>query len=468
MLKGESRRIVRQYVVVPTIALALASCSLFRPYSFYPAAPDDARSDIDIAIGYANSVRDSYLGAADDQASLSTLGGPTLIAIGAAAAGLGITGTSGNALTALTLSGAAGYGTLNWLRSPTREEAYVLGSRALTCVINAAQPAQSLSPAQRRQLKEAIGLVPIGTDDPTINLRGALANAQQQLALLKTAYAAFTTRADASLALTQSNRNISTIIDRADSMIAADLQVLQNGQDLDAKFSAAAANVMNGVAAVEDAVDAAVRSSVPSLATLPAVISQIQNSVTTTTVKTPAPAPAPSPGPSPPPLDQRVTPATAAALADLNTQAQQVDSYLRNTVASAAATVSDLTTAAQASSPPPVAVPAANCLTDLAQLPLGLTLSVTAVSLDPAAGGTWNVIVTGGKAPYYVNPSGAQAPAALTVSSPTASSGVFLITIHADANKVAAPSADTTYTWVITDSAASAQQLSVTVKKPSS
>ena len=105
-------------VIVVMVMLVFTGCSVVNPYVF----PDKPKPDVlrgkgvpmDDALRYSSEAKDKYRGALRDQATLQSLLGIGLIPLSAAAIGLGATGGNPQAILALGLAGASGFGTGAW------------------------------------------------------------------------------------------------------------------------------------------------------------------------------------------------------------------------------------------------------------------------------------------------------------------------------------------------------------------
>jgi hypothetical protein len=94
----------------------------------------------DKAVAYARTAEGEYVEAAANLAKLSTGMGSLMIPLAAAGTGIGITSGSATALTALGLSGAAGYGMGTWLGDKSRQSLYLQAAEATVCAVKATSP----------------------------------------------------------------------------------------------------------------------------------------------------------------------------------------------------------------------------------------------------------------------------------------------------------------------------------------
>ena len=123
----------------------LAGCSsLYDPHITLNDTPSGAVS-FEAAEIYANDAKDKYREALGEYSRFNKLLGASLIPLGAATLGLGITGASSTAVTALGLTGATGFGLGSWLQSTPTQQAYIGGHNATNCAIEAMLPLKVVS-----------------------------------------------------------------------------------------------------------------------------------------------------------------------------------------------------------------------------------------------------------------------------------------------------------------------------------
>ncbi len=99
---------------------------------------------------YARARQDAYIKAMVDDTVLSDRIALGLLPMGAAVLGLGVTGTTGDPIMALALSGATGYGLGTWFTNKARREVFKVGATATGCVIAAAAPLDVSKEKQKR------------------------------------------------------------------------------------------------------------------------------------------------------------------------------------------------------------------------------------------------------------------------------------------------------------------------------
>lgn len=126
--------------------------------------PICANPEMQHAFAYAEYAKDQYGDAGKQYGSISGTLGVALIPMGAAAAGLGITGQSGVPVTSLGLAAATGLGLGTWLQSPPREATYAHGQLAIECILDVFQP-YCQSECAKRQLINALYGIQYGATD---------------------------------------------------------------------------------------------------------------------------------------------------------------------------------------------------------------------------------------------------------------------------------------------------------------
>ncbi len=89
---------------------------------------------------YANKVKEDYKDSIGDQELLRNGLALGLIPLTASVLGLAITGASGDAVTALSLTGATGLGLGYWFASPEKNKVYTAGYKAIGCAVIALRP----------------------------------------------------------------------------------------------------------------------------------------------------------------------------------------------------------------------------------------------------------------------------------------------------------------------------------------
>lgn len=185
----EMRPTIHSPWILPTVVffgLSISGCaSVFNPYVTWDRPTPKPGEEITLkdGIDYANDGKEKYKAAIGDQAWLTNSLGVGLIGLGAAALGLGIAGVSGDAITALGLTGAAGFATGTWLSSRPRQSVYIEGIKGLTCAVEAVLPL-NFSPKDRAELRRNL-FEPDSLDNPILDR--IVVNMIDQIGKLKTA-----------------------------------------------------------------------------------------------------------------------------------------------------------------------------------------------------------------------------------------------------------------------------------------
>ena len=124
-------------------AVFAPGCSLMNSHVTWQAPKtSEIRQDVSLpyAIAYADMAKAAYRKKLGENAALTKWMGIGLIPLAAAAAGVGVTGASTDAFTALSLTGAAGLGLATWLDSKPEQRALVVGYNATSCAVDAVLP----------------------------------------------------------------------------------------------------------------------------------------------------------------------------------------------------------------------------------------------------------------------------------------------------------------------------------------
>lgn len=141
--------------------------------------PDATALTLDYAIKYAYSARAAYKNALGNQSQLASWLGIGLIPISAAALGLGITGKSPGAITALGLTGASGYAVGTWLYSKPNQRAWVVGYNATTCAVDAILPLLYVQ-KNENEIKPAV----MTLDSAVVSVEAGIGDVRKQLLLI--------------------------------------------------------------------------------------------------------------------------------------------------------------------------------------------------------------------------------------------------------------------------------------------
>ena len=152
------RTIAAGFIVIALIGLP-ACRTMYDPVARDPVnqkllIAGESTKTYESAIKYARAKQEAYIYAMVRDAVISDRVALGLLPLGAAALGLGISGTSGDPLTALGLAGATGYGLGTWFTSKARREVFGVGAGALGCVVVAAAPL-NIDPNKKGAIGEA-------------------------------------------------------------------------------------------------------------------------------------------------------------------------------------------------------------------------------------------------------------------------------------------------------------------------
>jgi len=145
----------RQWIAVTSLATVLSSaCASVPPRQSAPPAPAVKRTYLE-ARDAADALWADYSRRARVQTKITNGLYLWLSAIATAIVGLGVTGTSGNPITALALSGAYSYGAVTWFVRPEHLAVYKAGADGLRCIRDKSRPLGSAD-QYARTLEEAV------------------------------------------------------------------------------------------------------------------------------------------------------------------------------------------------------------------------------------------------------------------------------------------------------------------------
>jgi hypothetical protein len=119
-----------------------SGCAIFLPY-VYPSANNRSDESLAKAIAYANDAKAQYLTAQNAYCGTATIIPLVAIPLAATGLGLGITGTTGAAVTALGLAAGTSVAGGVWIQNKPREMAYNLGYQAINCLLQSVEPFQA-------------------------------------------------------------------------------------------------------------------------------------------------------------------------------------------------------------------------------------------------------------------------------------------------------------------------------------
>lgn len=256
--RGDPRSILA-VVALSTILIVLSGCaSWFNPHVTWSRVPD-TQADITLQDGFNTADRaiDEYKKAIGEQAILNSVSGVSLIALSAAALGVGITEASAEAVTALGLSAAAGYGAATWLSSKPRQLVYAAGIKAMTCAKDAMLPLD-LPSDQKDDLRN--GLDSLGSS--ISDLSRSITNVNEAITKVE------------KLPTTQPEltRPAKEDVVRAREIVAEANTVLEEGYSLQSEVHRAGRTLISAVDRIGADVDAAIVQTIPDLTALSGII----------------------------------------------------------------------------------------------------------------------------------------------------------------------------------------------------
>lgn len=123
------------------IMLPLVGCGTLNPHVTWKQSKwEGSTHSLPDAIDYADKAKKAYKKALGSQEQLRSWLGIGLIPLAAAATGIGIMGGPPGAITAIGLTGAAGFGVGQWLESKPAQRAWVAGYNATSCSVDVMLP----------------------------------------------------------------------------------------------------------------------------------------------------------------------------------------------------------------------------------------------------------------------------------------------------------------------------------------
>lgn len=371
-------------VLVVCSSLAVSGCSLLNPYVTWER-PQSEDPSLQNGIDYANRAKDAYNAAVGDQALLTNGLALGLIPLSAAAIGLGIHQVSGEAVTALGLTGAAAFGAGTWLSSTPRQRIYVAGVKAMSCAVSAILPLDlSVSQLQSdlQDLNDAISPVRTARDD----VGTLVATIEEDSANL---------RVEPALVARAKQE-----IDTASALLETATQTYDTGVVLKQEVSRAGQTIVNAVDDIAADVNEAIVETQPDLSKLPEIINSLAQISTQFTAPPEPPAAPAEPGERP----EDALVASGEFVKNLRTEAlegQLADALRRlkeriETLASAARPVAATVNSVNAAKPIET-LKACGVATD--QLATDITLEPPG-PIKMAQGETKGLLIKGGKPPF--------------------------------------------------------------------
>ena len=269
----EGNRVRDRHILAVGLAAALGGCSLWNPHVTWERpsitadgiATEKPYNEITIsdAIAYANRGKEAYKQAAGEQEELKSALALGLIPLSAAAVGLGVHEVSGEAITALGLTGAAGLGLGTWFNNEPYKTIYIAGARALGCAVEAVAPLD-LNRSLIDQLRIDLGDIPdaAGLNDHMSALHTAKGAAESALR-----------------AFDPNGTDTGPLVERAEDDIdaAADLlaladQTYRSARALERRIAEGGPLLMEAVDRIAAEVDEALIANAPDLNALPEII----------------------------------------------------------------------------------------------------------------------------------------------------------------------------------------------------
>lgn len=269
----EGNRVRHRHILAVGLAAALGGCSLWNPHVTWErpsitadgTATEKPYNEITIsdAIAYANRGKEAYKQAAGEQEELKSALALGLIPLSAAAVGLGVHEVSGEAITALGLTGAAGLGLGTWFNNEPYKTIYIAGARALGCAVEAVAPLD-LNRSLIDQLRIDLGDIPrsAGLNDHMSALHTARGAAESALR-----------------AFDPNGTDTGPLVERAEDDIdaAADLlaladQTYRSARALERRIAEGGPLLMEAVDRIAAEVDEALIANAPDLNALPEII----------------------------------------------------------------------------------------------------------------------------------------------------------------------------------------------------
>ena len=271
----EGNRVRHRHILTVGLAAALGGCSLWNPHVTWERpsitadgiATEKPYNEITIsdAIAYANRGKEAYKQAAGEQEELKSALALGLIPLSAAAVGLGVHEVSGEAITALGLTGAAGLGLGTWFNNEPYKTIYIAGARALGCAVEAVAPLD-LNRSLIDQLRIDLGDIPdaAGLNDHMSALHTARGTAEAEL----TAFVADGGEVGNPSLGQRANADIQAATD----LLALADQTYRSARALERRIAGGGPLLMEAVDRIAAEVDEALIANAPDLNALPEII----------------------------------------------------------------------------------------------------------------------------------------------------------------------------------------------------
>lgn len=257
---------VHRSLLVLFTGLVLAGCvGVFQPYiKIKTEIKDAAPNSFSGAVAYADNVRAQYRKALGNQAKLRIYGGLTMIGLATSTIGLGAAGVSGDEILVTGLTGTALFSGSSYLSSTPRQQAYIMGYNAVTCVVEVIRPLhfqdkdlayQRFRSAIDSKLSEKITKTSRAIDELSDELTWARADSTNLPNVVKAEYE-------------EALRNARTAV--ADARAAH-----QHGSVVYGEIQDVSAKLADAIDKIVGEVDTAVVQTIPGLPAVAATISQL-------------------------------------------------------------------------------------------------------------------------------------------------------------------------------------------------
>lgn len=436
MIVVPTRGQITSTVVFVMLSFSVYGCALFVPYvkPSEPRPEPSATKPVALwqAIKYADSTKAAYQSALRQYGAIPGAVAVPIIGMSAAALGLGITGTSGAAITALGLAGASSLGAATWYQNKPREGVYIAGYNAVTCLVESTKSVQLPS-----VVEEHLQLALFGDPKALQPLQrlGLLALRAKLAAQIRVVEASRTEVSNADQVLGEANK----IYQDSDAITQAGLKLAIN-------MSSVGQDLVGRVDEVIGLVNDALRQTEPNIQALATIVSGIGTSVTKGVGTTP-PAPA-----SPKTVPQKSGTSRAFQVGE---SPAEVLYEVEAAVAESSAQVSTIVTSLANVGAPD----APHCVALAKSAPPVLTLNPEG-DIELAAGQQKRILVSSGQPAYAATlltvPDNKDD---LTVRS-TSDNAVFYVELTASSS----PKQNKTYVLAISDRTGATKSLKITIK----
>lgn len=324
------------------------------------------------AMDYADNGIKKYREAIGEHSELRSYTGIGLIPITAAAAGLGITGVSPEAVTALGLTAASGYSISVWLDSKPRQRIYILGINALSCAKTAMAPLDFST-------SEYGTLI-----DDLKSLNGRITAVQMAIGTVR------------SLIPSSDGGQAARDADTAETIAQGAEEVYETGIALKLNILRAGNYLEDAVNKISAQVDNGLIDNVSSLSALPGILGTLAQTATQfTSISKPAKTAKDLGGA---PAADGVTTKESITQAAIDLAASLND--LKNSVGKLTAITRKITVLVESVNKGKSIETLKKCGADVSKLQISLTVDRTVIKFEHGKGNTEEVVVSEGKTPY--------------------------------------------------------------------